>query len=128
VTVNAFSGLSSDPPLVLLCLRAEAGSTPAFTSAERFAVSILRPEHEELAERFASGRPDRFILGGFDPAPSGIQVVRNALAVLECARANVLEGGDHVILVGEVERAEAHDGAALVYFGSEFGPLAPIER
>lgn len=126
MTASAVSQLSLDPPLLLVCLAAAAGSTPAFAQSERFAVSVLRPEHEELALRFATGRPDKFILGGFEHAPSGLPVLSDALAVVECATDRVLPGGDHVIVIGVAQHARAADGAALVRFGPELGALAPI--
>lgn len=127
VTASAVAMLSLDPALLLICLRAGAGSTPAFTESERFAASVLRAEHEDLARRFASGRPDRFVLGGFEAAASGLRVVSDALAVVECRTDRVLPGGDHVMLVGAVERAEAGTGSALVYFGGELGALEPFD-
>lgn len=116
LTVTAFSLLSLEPPLLLVCLSREAGSTAAFSEAERFAVSILRPEHEELAERFASGRTDKFVLGGFSFSESGLRVVDGALAVIECEAEDVLPGGDHVILIGRATRASARSGPALCHF------------
>jgi flavin reductase ActVB len=123
MTATAFSALSEDPPLVLVCLATAAGSTTAFEQSERFAVSVLRPEHEDLAERFATGRPDKFVLGGFDPLPSGLRAVTDALAVIECRTSRVHPGGDHSILIGAVEAARATPGPALVYFRRALGPL-----
>ena len=121
VTATAVSFLSLEPPLVLVALLGAAGSTAAFGGAERFAVSILRPEHEDLAVRFATGRPDKFILGGFEASPvSGLPVVRDALAVVECRRIDTLPGGDHEIVVGEVDDARAGSGPALVHFDGDF--------
>ncbi len=120
MTATAFCGVSEDPPLVLVCLATAAGSTLAFAESERFAVSVLRPEHESLAERFATGRPDKFILGGFERAHSGPSVVRGALAAIECRTAEVRPAGDHTIVLGEVEHAEGREGAALAYLHRDF--------
>jgi flavin reductase ActVB len=120
ITVGAFLPLSTDPPLVALALRTEAGSTPHFAQAERLALSILGAEHEELAHRFASGRPDRFVLGGTERSASGLMVATGALAVLEGRPAETLERGDHVLVVVEVEHAEVRRGDPLVYFEGEF--------
>lgn len=70
--------------------------------------------------RCATGRPDKFVLGGFTFSASGLRVVENALAVIECRRRDVLPGGDHVILVGEAENSSSNDGSALAYFDGEF--------
>jgi flavin reductase ActVB len=125
ITATAFTVVSDDPPLVAACLYTEAGSTAALVQSERFAVSVLRPEHEDLAERFATGRPDKFILGGFEALPSGLRAVSGALAVIECRTAEARPAGDHTILLGEVETTSAASGAALVYFRRGFAALDP---
>lgn len=124
MTATAFCGVSEEPPLVLVCLTTAAGSTLAFAEAERFAVSVLRPEHEDLAERFATGRPDKFILGGFERSDSGLRTVRGALAAIECRTAEVRPAGDHTIVLGRVELARGGEGAALAYLHRGFARLA----
>ena len=124
VTVGAFLSLSADPPLVAVALRADAGSTPHFAGADRLALSILGAQHEELAERFASGRPDRFVLGGTERLASGLMAAKGALAVLEGRPAEALPRGDHVLVVAEVDRAEVGAGEPLVYFEGDYRRLA----
>jgi flavin reductase ActVB len=123
VTVGAFLPVSSDPPLVAVALRAKAGSTPHFAGADRLALSILGAEHEELAQRFASGRPDRFVLGGTERLPSGLMAATGAPAVLEGRPVEALPRGDHVIVLVEVERADVHGGEPLVYVSGEYRGL-----
>jgi flavin reductase ActVB len=120
VTVGAFVPVSSDPPLVAVALRADAGSTAHFVGADRLALSILGAEHEELAQRFASGRPDRFVLGGTERLESGRMAATGALAVLEGRPVETLERGDHILVLIEVERAEVHGGEPLVYFEGDY--------
>ena len=123
VTVGAFLPLSTDPPLVAVALRAQAGSTPHFAGADRLALSILGAQHEELAQRFASGRPDRFVLGGTERLESGLMAATGALAVLEGRPVEALERGDHVLTVVEVERADVRCGEPLAYFEGDFRTL-----
>jgi flavin reductase ActVB len=125
MTVTAFSPVSLTPPLVLACLATAAGSTQAFVDSDRFAISVLRGDQEDLALRFATGRPDKFILGGFGVSPTGLRVVEDAIAVLECRTERVVPGGDHAIVVGAVEEASSAPGPALVYLGREFVAVAP---
>lgn len=126
MTLTAVALLSLDPPLVLACLATDAGSTAAFTGSERFALSVLGAEHEDLALRFATGRPDKFVLGGFERTPAGLPVVAGALAVLECRTRESIPGGDHVIVIGAVERAQSRPGDALIHHGGEFGALSAL--
>jgi flavin reductase ActVB len=125
ITATSFTVVSDEPPLVAVSLYSEAGSTSALVQSERFAVSVLRPEHDDLAERFASGRPDKFILGGFEALPSGLRAVSDALAVIECRTADARPAGDHTILMGEVETTSAASGAALVYFRRGYAAVEP---
>jgi len=124
ITIGAFLPLSTDPPLVGVALRGAAGSTPHFAGAERLALSILAAEHEELAQRFASGRPDRFVLGGTKRLESGLMAATGALAVLEGRPVEALERGDHVLVVVEVERADVGRGEPLAYFEGDFRTLS----
>jgi flavin reductase ActVB len=120
VTVGAVLPLSDDPPLVAIALRADAGSTPHFAGAERLALSVLGAQHDELAQRFASGRPDRFVLGGTERLPSGLMAATGALALIEARPVEALERGDHVLVVAEVERAQVGGGEPLVYFEGDY--------
>src|SRR3954462_8428311 len=79
ITIGAFLPLSPDPPLVGVALRGAAGSTPHFAGAERLALAIRAAEHEELAQRFASGRPDRVGRGGTKRRESGLMAATGAL-------------------------------------------------
>jgi flavin reductase ActVB len=128
ITVVAFLPVSEDPPLVAVALRADAGSTPHFAGADRLALSVLGAQHEELAARFASGRPDRFVLGGTERLASGLMAATGALALLEAVPTESLERGDHVLVVGAVERAEVGEGEPLVYAAGEYRALSPEDR
>src|SRR3954447_6835269 len=123
ITVGAFLPLSTDPPLVALALRAAAGSTPHFAGADRLAMSILGAGHEELAQRFASGRPDRFVLGGTERLESGLMAATGALAVLEGPPVETLERGGQVLVVTAGERPGFGRDEPLVYFEGDFREL-----
>jgi flavin reductase ActVB len=124
ITVGSFLPVSVNPPMVAVALRTDAGATPHFAGADRLALSILGAQHEELAARFASGRPDRFVLGGTDRLESGLMAAIDALAVLEARPTEALERGDHTLIVADVERAEVGTGEPLVYFEGEFRRLS----
>ncbi|MGH8929472.1 MAG: flavin reductase family protein [Egibacteraceae bacterium] len=122
-TASAFTSLSLDPPLVLVCLNSGAHCHPSFAVADGFAVNVLRPEHEELALRFASKGADKFGSGEFQPSISGFPVLPDALAVIECSTEQRIPGGDHTILIGRVRDCHAGDGAPMVYFNRDFRTL-----
>ena len=124
-TASAFSSLSLDPPLVLVCLATTADSHPVFVNAERFIVNVLRPEHEDLAVRFASKGVEKFAGGEFRPgAGEGLPVLESALINLKCRLHDRYEGGDHTILVGAVDFAYVHEGEPMLLFDRAFRRLA----
>jgi flavin reductase len=106
MTANAFSSLSLDPPLVLVCVI--SGTTGA-TTIERnaaFAVNILGAHQEPLSRYFASKDRPRGA-AAFEEIPhftaaTGSPVLAGAAAFLDCRLAAAHEAGDHVIFVGEV--------------------------
>ncbi len=119
-TASAFTSLSVDPPMVLSCLAEEAECHEVFVAAETFAVSILGPQHEDLAMRFATRGADKFGGGEFSDGSLGLPVLSNAIATVECRLEGLFPGGDHTILTGLVEHCTVGGGPALVYFMREF--------
>lgn len=121
ITVNSFTSVSLDPPLVLWCLDVASDRHDAFAGAERFAVHVLPVEDREMSDRFAWGvcrlSEDEFEVG--DPAPPRL---KNALTRLDCLTHKRIPMGDHLIVVGRVTAYEAADsGDALTYFRGAYG-------
>ncbi|PHY20164.1 flavin reductase family protein [Caulobacter sp. BP25] len=104
-TVSAFSSVSMDPPLVLVCLKRDSRTLAALRLAERFCVNILAREQGDLAYRFAkSGADDRFALTAVEAGLCGAPVLAGCVAAVECALHAAYDGGDHEIFVGRVLR------------------------
>ncbi len=119
-TASAFAPLSIDPPMLLVCLNVAAQCYPAFASADRFAVSVLRAEHRDHALRFATRGVDKFAGAPFHEGPRGMPILDGALAAFECRVAARYPGGDHIILTGHVEHAHHPAGPAMVHFMRSF--------
>ncbi|RJF84146.1 flavin reductase [Azospirillum cavernae] len=126
VTVNSFSSVSLDPPLVQFCLGRTAASFAAFSAAPSFVVNILAADQEELSGRFSRrDLDDRWSGVAVEPSASGVPVLSGCLARLECDREHLLDGGDHVIVLGRVRRlASREDGAPLLYFRGGYAQIA----
>ncbi len=115
MTATAFSSLSLEPPLVLVCIAHNASMAPALATATHLAVHVLSVEQEALSRRFSNKDADRF--GGLSPArgAGGVALLEGALVRLQCRIAERHPGGDHLIVVLEVLEAEVADGEPLVY-------------
>lgn len=125
MTVSAFCSVSLDPPLVLACVDQAADMAAVIGRATHFGVSILAEGQEALSRRFAELPAGRFDGIGYRRADSGVVLLDDALAHLECRRVASHEAGDHVIHVGEVEVASCRQDRPLLYYR---GGYAQMER
>lgn len=124
LTATAFSSLSMDPPLCLVCLDKRTASLPAFLEKRGFAVNILRAGEVELSNRFASRNEEKFAVGSWTAGEAtGAPVLADAIASMECGVHEVLEGGDHLILVGALLRVTVAEGDPLLYFRGGYADL-----
>jgi flavin reductase (DIM6/NTAB) family NADH-FMN oxidoreductase RutF len=123
LTASAFTSVSLDPPLVLVCVDHAATAHPAFRTHGWFAVNVLRHEQEALSRRFAESGGDKFRGVPCHDGQSGLPLLDGALATLECRLVEAHEAGDHTIFVGRVETATIGEGRPLVYFHGRYHSL-----
>jgi flavin reductase (DIM6/NTAB) family NADH-FMN oxidoreductase RutF len=121
MTVSAFSSLSLDPPLVLICIDKNASVAPVLTSCEIFTVNILAEGQQPLSRRFAEHEVDRFDGVAFTRGALGPARLDGAVAHLECRVHARHPGGDHTILVGAVDAVSVGEGNPLLYFRGGYG-------
>ena len=126
ITVNSFTSVSLEPPLVLWCIDRRSRRYPHFEQASGFTVSILASGHREVSARLARAGEHNLDGIALIPTELGPPALADSLAVFECARESVQDAGDHAILIGRVLRFARHDGAGapLVYFRGKYGALA----
>lgn len=126
LTATAFSSVSLDPPLALVCVDKRAGSHGALSDSRRFAVSLLSAEQVDLSNRFASRAEDKFDGVTWRAGEvTGCPVLEGALAWMECEVADVFPGGDHDIFVGRLVASGTGEGKPLVYWGGKYGDVEP---
>ena len=125
MTVSAFCSASLVPPLVLVCVERGASTLPALMAGTHFAVNILAQGQEALSRRFAWQDVNRFDGVGYTRGVTGAALLDETLAWLECRTVARHPAGDHVIVVGEVEAAEARPERPLLYYR---GGYAQLER
>lgn len=126
MTVSAFCSVSLHPPLVLACVDHEASMFGALQLTERFGVNMLASDQEALSRRFASAESvHRFEGIAFTRGESGVVLLDDALAHIECTIVDRHRAGDHTLFLGEVESAAANEGRPLLYYR---GGYAQLER
>jgi flavin reductase (DIM6/NTAB) family NADH-FMN oxidoreductase RutF len=124
LTASAFTSVSLDPPLILVCVDHKSQSYPALVAGKQFAVNILAHDQEALSRRFATTKIENKFEGvPFALSALGLPLLENALAHLECATVNVHLEGDHSIFVGRIERAVVKTGHPLVYYRGRYDRL-----
>jgi flavin reductase (DIM6/NTAB) family NADH-FMN oxidoreductase RutF len=126
MTASAFCSVSLQPPLVQVCVECNASMFGVLLHAERFGINVLASEQEALSRRFAAVESThRFDGLGYARGDSGVVLLDDALAHLECTMFDKHQAGDHTIFIGEVERAVARDARPLLYYR---GGYAQLER
>jgi len=118
VTANSFNSVSLDPPLILWSLAKSSRSMAVFESADQFAVHILASDQDELANLFASRVDDKF--AGLAVGSEGPPLIAGCTARLVCATRHRYEGGDHIIMVGEVLTYESEPKPPLLFHGGGY--------
>jgi flavin reductase (DIM6/NTAB) family NADH-FMN oxidoreductase RutF len=126
LTVNSFSALSLEPPLVLWSLRLVSPSLSAFDAAAKFAVSVLAESQVDLSRRFASAQPGKFDQGLWFDGDAGVPLLAGSAATLECEMTSRQTTGDHRLYVGRVLAATSQPLAPLLYHGGRYHLLGEI--
>jgi flavin reductase (DIM6/NTAB) family NADH-FMN oxidoreductase RutF len=127
MTASAFSSVSLDPPLVLVCIEKKAHTLPWIVESGVFAVNVLAEGQHELSNRFATDGNESVRFDGLAcrSGPSGAPWLPDTVAVLDCRVAGAHEAGDHWIYVGEVQTAEVVAGREpLLYYDATYRSLA----
>jgi flavin reductase (DIM6/NTAB) family NADH-FMN oxidoreductase RutF len=120
LTVNSFTSVSLDPPLILWCLGRESALIDTFAAGRPFAVNVLAAEQLDVALRFADKSPDKFAGLPVERGIGDTPLLGGCVARLQCTTRDVLPGGDHLILLAEVVRTEHSAGRALLFHRGRF--------
>ena len=125
LTVNSFSAVSLQPPLVLWCLDNTSHNLEAFRRASHHAISILAAGQAEVSTRFATWPVDRFAGLPWHPGAGGAPVLDGCCASFEVANEAAHPAGDHTIFVGRVERFDETAGLApLIFHAGQYRKLS----
>src|ERR1022692_4090839 len=95
MTVNSFSSVSLEPPLVLVSIDLRNAILGHFISSSWFAINILAEHQEDISRRFSSPSENRFLGLNWRPGECGTPLLDGVLAQLECLVVRTFEVGDH---------------------------------
>ena len=127
LTVNSFSSVSLDPPLVMFCFIRDSGSLEPIKQSESFSVSILATDQENISNIMAKkGGSEKFDTVDTFTAETGAPIIKGNIGWLDCKLWKLHDGGDHLIVVGEVVAGEAGEGEPLLFAGGSYARLAKV--
>ena len=101
-TANSFTSVSLEPALILVCIAKSASSCPVFRQAESFAVNILAEHQRDVSTLFSSPGGDRFASLEWTTRATGCPVIEGVVAWFDCRMHEVVDAGDHYILIGRI--------------------------
>jgi flavin reductase (DIM6/NTAB) family NADH-FMN oxidoreductase RutF len=138
ITVNAFSSVSLDPPLVMIALDRGRFITPMVRSAGRYAVNVLGADQQALSDCFAhapvSPGREAFCGASWRSGAMGLPLIEGSIATLECTIVETFSAGDHDLFIGRVDSMERlrEDVPPLLYFRRRYlrieeGSDSPVE-
>jgi 3-hydroxy-9,10-secoandrosta-1,3,5(10)-triene-9,17-dione monooxygenase reductase component len=138
ITVNAFSSVSLEPALVMVALDRRRFIAPMVRNAGRYAVNVLGADQQELSDCFAhapvSPGRDQFCGAPWQPGPTGLPLIDDAIATLECTIVETFSAGDHDLFIAHVDSLQQHRRgvAPLLYYRRRYlrieqGEDSPVE-
>jgi flavin reductase len=132
MTANAFTSVSLDPLLVLVCVDHRARNHAHLRAKQRFGVNILAADQRAVSEYYALPSPkhqhaERESGARFERTAHGTPVLHGALAYLECRMHTAQDAGDHTIFIAEVEDVVVRDGDPLLYFRGRYRDIGPVK-
>lgn len=126
VTASSFNSVSVDPPLILWSVDRSAHSAAAFEQAEYFVVNVLGKQQVEISNKCASQGEDKFTGMEYRSGRGGCPILNDTAAYFECKTWNLYDGGDHIIIVGQViEHSYSDTVMPLVFARGSYGISSP---
>jgi flavin reductase (DIM6/NTAB) family NADH-FMN oxidoreductase RutF len=133
MTANAFTSVSLDPLLVLVCVDHKARTHAHLQARKRFGVNVLVDGQRAISEYYA--RPtathqnaEQEVGARFDRTVHGTPVLHGALAYMECCLHTVQDAGDHTIFIAQVEDVVVREGDPLLYFRGRYRGIGPAQE
>lgn len=126
LTINSFTSVSANPPLILICIDYRCSLLPHFRGSSWFGVNILSLTQKDVSSRFAVFNGDRFESIDWRPGEvTGVPLLAGAIGTMECCVSQVVEAGDHAVFFAEVVASYCGSGEPLLYYGSGYRSIRP---
>ena len=118
MTDSAFSSVSVNPPLILVCINDAADTGDGIAESQCFAVNVLTTEQQDTSNQFAGGtsQQQRFENADWSAGITGAPLLNNSLMSLDCTVVEKVRAGTHWIIIGEVQAVECRTGEPLLYY------------
>lgn len=121
ITINSLTSVSLEPPLLLFCLSKFSGTMAAFQTNPNFAINILDGEQKAISKDFSRQNFDKFANIKWEIGEHKCPILPDNIATIECKKTNEFDGGDHIIILGEIMKASGHASHdPLIYHGGEY--------
>ncbi|QQE91360.1 p-hydroxyphenylacetate 3-hydroxylase reductase component [Azotobacter chroococcum] len=128
VTANSFNSVSLEPPLILWSIDKRSSSFSVFEEATHFAVNILAADQVDLSNHFARPQDDKFSSIVYEPGLGGAPLFPDCSARFQCEKYQIIEGGDHWVLIGKVVAFDDFGRAPLLYHQGSYSSVLPHPR
>lgn len=119
-TASSFTSVSLNPALVLFCIDKGSDNIDTYRVTESFAVNILADDQQQISNRFASDTDNRFEGIDWSWSELGNPLIAGAVSQLDCTVQQVVDAGDHLIVVGEVKSLATSDRNSLGYYRGRY--------
>ncbi len=122
MTINSFASVSLDPALLLFSIDNDSANLPAFKQAKHFSLSTLSAAQLTLAQEFAKPANDKkWQVGSYSLSEKQVPIFQNSLSYFECERHQIVEAGDHHILIGRIiDAKKMQQDKPLMYLNGAF--------
>jgi flavin reductase (DIM6/NTAB) family NADH-FMN oxidoreductase RutF len=125
MTMNSFTSVSLEPPLVMFSIDRHALALPGWLRAAGYAVNVLASSQEQLSNQFARALGDKWRGVRTTPGLHGAPLLDGAVARFECSARQTFDGGDHVVFLARIERYTCDQTAApLVFHRGRYGVVS----
>lgn len=126
LTVSSFNSVSLDPPLIVWSLSLVAQTAAAFRTCSHYAVNVLAEDQVDISCRFALTLTDKFAGLEVTQGLGGAPLLAGCSAWFECRNETQHAGGDHIVMIGHVERFSRTDRSPLVFQGGHYRAIGAV--